>query len=114
MARYPTRAHEAFAHFSAVVSARFSGTDGTSAVQPELTFAQFFGFEERSDTVIHHRALECDTGTLEDLVFDRLRVRFVVAFGPASEGVARALPWDALVSKCETATALGRELDSCR
>jgi hypothetical protein len=44
----------------------------------------------------------------------RLRVRFVVAFGPASEGVARALPWDALVSKTETSIALRREVDSRR
>ena len=44
----------------------------------------------------------------------RIRVRFVLAFGPASESVARTLPCDAIVAKRDTVAALREELGSRR
>jgi hypothetical protein len=41
----------------------------------------------------------------------RCRARFVVAFGHASERLARALPCDVVVAKLETRSQIARELE---
>ena len=43
---------------------------------------------------------------------DRVKARFLVAFGPSCEDLAHALPGDARIPKDETVAALVRELRS--